>query len=157
MIQRIQTLYLVLAGLFPAFTFYVPIVSFSFDAPATAASASFMCSLGYSGLEATEIAGRHPYGLMVFAALGILIAWASIFGYKNRKKQIRTVNLALTSLFIWYISFFAYTYSVMEKLQATVGFEVGCLLPLVSILLLFLARKAIRHDEALVRAADRIR
>lgn len=152
MIQRIQSIYLVLAGLFPAFTFFVPLMHFSnstlnFD----------MSGIGYSVAEGTEMASRHPYGLMVWAACAIMISLIAIFGFKNRKKQMKQVKWGMFANILWYIAFVAYAFSVKSRTSTELGFEVGSLFPLLSLLLQFVAYRAIKHDDDLVRAADRIR
>jgi hypothetical protein len=55
----------------------------------------------------------------------------------------------------WYAAYAYFALAVPEKMTFGVGFA-ACL-PLVSIILLFLAKQGIKSDEALVRAADRIR
>ena len=92
MIQRIQSIYLVLAGLFPAFTFFVPVWAFY------GAKESFnISSVGYYPACLPEIVGRHPYGMAFFAIASIIAAVTAIFTYKNRKKQIKITNLAMAS------------------------------------------------------------
>ena len=80
-----------------------------------------------------------------------------MFTYKNRKKQIKITNLAMASNLMWYISFAAYILSVQSRTATSLHFELGCLFPILAIIVLYLAKRAIKHDEALIRAADRIR
>lgn len=152
MIQRIQSIYLVLAGLFPAFTFFVPLVVFSNE------TLNFtMTDLGYNVAEGTEMASRHPYGLMVWAVCALVLSVVAIFGFKNRKKQMKQVKWGMMMNVLWYVAFIAYAFSVKSRTATELGFEVGCLFPLLSFLLQFVAYKAIKRDDDLVRAADRIR
>lgn len=152
MIQRIQSIYLVLAGLFPAFTFFVPVWAFY------GAKESFnISSVGYYPACLPEIVERHPYGMAFFAIASIIVAVTAIFTYKNRKKQIKITNLAMASNLMWYISFAAYILSVQSRTATSLHFELGCLFPVLAIIVLYLAKRAIKHDEALIRAADRIR
>lgn len=152
MIQRIQSIYLVLAGLFPAFTFFVPVWAFY------GAKESFnISSVGYYPACLPEIVGRHPYGMAFFAIASIIADVTAIFTYKNRKKQIKITNLAMASNLMWYISFAAYILSVQSRTATSLHFELGCLFPVLAIIVLYLAKRAIKHDEALIRAADRIR
>ena len=104
-----------------------------------------------------ELAGFHPYGLLVFTLLASLSALYAIFGYKNRKSQIKKVYLTIVFNVIWYVALGAYTYSVSERIGLGYTFTISALLPIIALIALFLALKGIRKDEALVRAADRIR
>lgn len=153
MIQRIQSIYLVLAGLFPAFTLFVPIVAFS-----NASLAFTMSGAGYEGIaQVAEMHGRHPYGLLFFAACSIVVSLLSIFAFKNRKKQMKQVKWGVWINVLWYVTFVVYAFSVKSRTSTDLSFEFGCLFPFFSILMQVLAKHAIKRDENLVRAADRIR
>lgn len=152
MIQRIQSIYLALAAAFSAFPFFVPLVLF------TCGDKWFsMNNVGYDGAQLAEMTGRHPYGLAVWGIAVIVLALVSIFTFKNRKKQVRLTNWAIFANILWYVALVCYAFSVKSRTNTDLHFEIGCLFPLVSLIVLFLARKAIKHDDALVRAADRIR
>lgn len=152
MIQRIQTLYLLVAGIFPAISLFVPLVVFS-----KGARWASMSAFGCESALVQELAGFHPYGLLVFTLLASLSALYAIFGYKNRKSQIKKVYLTIVFNVIWYVALGAYTYSVSERIGLGYTFTISALLPIIALIALFLALKGIRKDEALVRAADRIR
>ena len=160
MIQRIQSIYLVLAGIFSAFTCFVPVATFA-NANGQAPVWFHMSSIEYYGSVSfdslSEMASRHPWGLAVMAVIATIPAFVSIFCFKNRKRQIKMANMATWGNVIWYVAFAAYAFSVKSRLAFDFSFEVGCLFPLLSLITLFLAKRAIKHDEALVRAADRIR
>lgn len=153
MIQRIQTIYLLLAGIFPAFTLLWPVAQFVGDGGKWAQ----MTSLAYTENGVGAIAGRHPWGLMVFALLAIVLAFVALFSYKNRKRQLRRVGFTLLCNILWYLSLGAYSLALASDQGLHLSFAISCLFPLLSIIALWLAGKGIRHDEALVRAADRIR
>lgn len=116
-----------------------------------------MNNVGYDGAQLAEMTGRHPYGLAVWGIAVIVLALVSIFTFKNRKKQVRLTNWAIFANILWYVALVCYAFSVKSRTNTDLHFEIGCLFPLVSLIVLFLARKAIKHDDALVRAADRIR
>ncbi len=97
------------------------------------------------------------WAIIVNVILGILVI-VTIFLYKNRVLQLRVnafaflANLALLGIVFWQ------TDIISTKLKVTTNYEIaGTLLPLVTIILLFLVNKAIRKDERMVRAADRLR
>lgn len=104
--------------------------------------------------------------LVVFTLLAAVIALVSIFLYGNRVRQMRVVAVGFLFgvvevflIFIWAID--AYVAGATEPpLQCTdvdVTYGVGTWCPIAAIVLMFLAQRAIKKDEAKVRAADRLR
>lgn len=154
MIQRIQTIYLLIAGLFPAITLFVPVILFG--DPATNRWLT-MSSLGYDATLVQEMVGRVPYGLLLFTVIAMVEPLMAIFGYKNRKRQLTRANIALSANILWYAAFAAYAWSVSSRLALPVSIEPAVAAPLLAVISLLLAKRGILRDEALVRAADRIR
>lgn len=152
MIQRIQSLYLLLAGIFPAITLFSSVMLFSKDEKWITLS-----SMGYDATMIPEFAGKHPYGLTIFTFLSVVLAIVALFGYKNRKTQLRKVFFAICSNILWYVSCAAYSYAVVDATKLSPWFNFTILFPLLAIVALFMARRGIQKDEELVRAADRIR
>ena len=83
---------------------------------------------------------------IVLVVSAVLSAY-TIFQYRRRIPQARLCLAGLFILLAWYIGVAALEgeASIIESL------------PMVSVILIFLARKGILDDEKLVRAADRIR
>ena len=54
----------------------------------------------------------------------------------------------MASNLMWYISFAAYILSVQSRTATSLHFELGCLFPVLAIIVLYLAKRAIKHDEA---------
>lgn len=136
MIQRIQTVYLILAllsaGLAP---FFFPLWNVT-DKPFY-----FMQSQLYAAL------------LGLSSALSLL----GILSYKKRQHQFVIgrlniiLNLILLGLFVYRsLNLSGETPAVSEK-------GIGMFLPIVSIVFLVLANKAIKKDEDLVKSVDRLR
>lgn len=152
MIQRIQSIYLLWGEFFPAITVFTPLVQFDKgDKWIT------LMGAGYDTVMLPEFAGVVPYGLWIFTLLSVLLPFIAIFGYKHRKKQMRTASFAIVANLLWYGALAAYTLAMQERMGATLGFEVTALFPLLAIVALIMGRRAIQRDEDLVRAADRIR
>lgn len=137
MIQRIQSIYLLLAGLFSAFTLFVPLITPCKDE-----------------MQATEHLSPWLYNVIAFVI--IILALVTIFNFKKRKRQIQFINYTLACCVLWYIAFAACTY-FSALYDEGYNLHIGLLFPLLSVITLFLAKKAIKHDEDLVRAVDRIR
>ena len=86
-----------------------------------------------------------------------LFALITIFLYKNRNLQIRlsNLNMLVICIFIGTVFYFADHSKANEVL--VVHYAVGCYFPLIQLVFTFLAMRAIRKDELLVRSADRLR
>lgn len=137
MLQRIQTIYLFLAilvaGILP---FFLPLFILS-----SGTEMFFMKNMVYSTL----------FGLSLTLSL------LSILSYKKRQNQFvinrlnMILNLILLGLFVYRsLNVSGETVMVSEK-------GIGMFLPIVVIVLLVLANKAIKKDEDLVKSVDRLR
>lgn len=154
MIQRIQSIYLLLAGIFAALAFATPCALF------TSAQPDATCTLygcHYVTSPATEELFSYPFGVTLLTALCMALPLIIIFGYKNRKRQINHVNLAMLLAVAWYAVCAAYCFAAASRTGFEVAPSYGLVFPALSLLALYLAKRGIKHDEALVRAADRIR
>jgi hypothetical protein len=136
MIQRIQTIYLLLsAGVSTGLIFVVHLWTNSEDVPVFAKD-------------------EYLYlGLFLGSALLSLI---SIFSFKNRKFQFVLGRLNIILNFIL-LGFFVYQL-LMPPGESNISEKgVGIFIPILSIVLLVLANKAIKKDEDLVKSVDRLR
>lgn len=136
MIQRVQSLYLVVVVLLSAvLPFFVNL---------------------WSDAEGTEIyANNEILVSIVFYVSGALALWA-IFLFKNRKNQF-VVNRLNMVLNLFLLGFFVYRSLNLsgETLVSEKG--IGMLIPVFSIVFLALANRAIKKDEDLVKSVDRLR
>lgn len=143
MIQRIQTVYLLLSAVAIALTFALPQLGITNE---TGARVCFTaCHGGQTG---------SPWGAAILGTLSMAITVLAVLSYGNRRRQMRLCTFAILSTLLEFAALLAYAY------YWTTGSiflcPASCSAPL-AILFLLLARRAIRHDEALVRAADRLR
>jgi len=136
MIQRIQTLYLVLVALI-------------------AGILPFFVNL-WSDAKGGEIYAQNEVLVsVVFYISGGLALWA-VFLYKNRKNQF-VVNRLNMILNLFLLGFFVYR-SLNLSGEAMVSEKgIGMLIPIISIVFLVLANRAIKKDEDLVKSVDRLR
>ena len=79
-----------------------------------------------------------------------------IFMYKNRQNQfvLNRLNIILNFILLGLLTFRLLTLSG-ETIVSVKG--IGVMLPIVSIVCLVLANKAIKRDEDLVKSVDRLR
>lgn len=90
--------------------------------------------------------------------LSLLINIYTIFLYNNRKLQAKFCLFSILLLVCWYILYVVcWNIFSSDDVKEYLHPLWSAVLPFVSMILSFLARKAIIADENLVRAADRIR
>ncbi len=132
MIQRIQSLYLLLAAL-------------------VSGGLSQMLPTGFDAMRI--INAPFIYEALVASGIFSLII---IFVFKNRKLQFVLgrlnilLNIILLGVFVYLALSLPGEAIVSEK-------GIGRIIPLISIVLLVLANKAIKKDEELVKSVDRLR
>ncbi len=158
MIQRIQSVYLLLAAVLLVGAFFTPISSLS-DAAGTEAFVS-LCSISAADAALQrELDGASIPALTIAAAIAATLAAAlcvfAIFGYKNRKRQLQTVLLADVCIVLTYAALLGNIFTLTGKLPLAPGGCIGALLPLAAYAMTWLARRGIQKDEALVRSAER--
>ena len=136
MIQRIQTLYMMLASLAVIGLYlWFPVIT-------------------DQGGEV--VLTREQPSMTGLMAVGLLLVAWSIFSFKVRKRQFVLNRLAIIVNFVLLGVFVYRTLTVSgETLVSEKG--IGVLLPVLSIVLLVMANKAIKRDEDLVKSVDRIR
>ena len=143
MIQRVQTLYLLLASIVSGGLIFV------FNLWNTIKEKIFV----------VDLFSREVFTLKVIPFMFIMSAILSlvtIFLFKNRKLQfvigriIIMINLFLLGLLIYLSLNLSGETTVSEK-------GIGMFLPILAILLVVLANKAIKKDEDLIKSVDRLR
>ena len=136
MIQRIQSIYLILSA-------------------AVSAGLIFVLHL-WTNSEDVLVFAKDEYlylGLFLGSALLSLI---TIFSFKNRKFQFVMGRLNIILNFIL-LGFFVYQLLIPPGESNISEKGVGIFIPILSIVLLVLANKAIKKDEDLVKSVDRLR
>ncbi|WP_372756229.1 DUF4293 domain-containing protein [Mariniflexile sp.] len=136
MLQRIQTVYLFIAFL-------------------ASAGLIFVLHLWVTNSDVVVYAKDSLLYLSLFLGSAILSV-VSIFNYKNRKFQFVLGRLNMILNFIL-LGFFVYQSLNVSGETAVSEKGIGMLIPIVSIVFLALANKAIKKDEDLVKSVDRLR
>ncbi|MBQ0908441.1 DUF4293 domain-containing protein [Flavobacterium sp. F-328] len=136
MIQRIQTVYLFLAFVVTGvLVFFIPL---------------------WKGIDGTPFYFMQSQVYTVLLGLSTTLSVFSILSYKKRQNQFvlgrlnMILNLILLGLFVYRSLSVSGEAAVSEK-------GIGMFLPVVAIVLLALANKAIKKDEDLVKSVDRLR
>ena len=152
MIQRIQSAYLLLVVVLMGVTMSMPVGLYVGQDGSLSAFYAYGLELAGAGRDGS------CWGIFAIALLAAIIAFATIFLYKNRKLQVRLTIFNILVTLGWYATFAAFLMAYNEQLAgATFHCGTGAVLPLVAIILDLLAIRGIRKDERLVRAADRLR
>ena len=144
MIQRIQSIYLLVAGIISGgLTFLFSLWSNS------QTNAIYILDL-FSGNSILE------KSIPVLFFISALVSFVTIFLFKNRQLQFVLnrlnilINLFLLGVLIYLSQTLSGEASVSEK-------GIGMFFPIIVILLLVLANRAIKKDEDLVKSVDRLR
>ncbi len=155
MIQRIQTVYLFLVFLFALLFIVFPKGIIDIDGVVyTVKSWSIVSSDGAEKLEYSSILGIISMILPFF--IMILSIYTSLL-FKNRLLQIKLGKVNIFLHVILVVSTFFYLDQLKNTFSGEFSYGVGVVFPLISMVFILLAGRAIRRDEELVRSADRLR
>lgn len=157
MLQRKQSIFLLIAGLVSLATWGFPVATYHQAHEAFVFRTTGL--FGADGEALVDIAMKFPFNI-ILTVLGVALL-VSIMFYRNRPRQIRFVRgtylllLAVVAfLFITDNSVYAY----LEQSGAVERhFGLSFFGPIVALVLAVLAERAIRSDERLVRSVDRLR
>ncbi len=132
MIQRIQTLFLLAAFGLLLSLFFIP-----------------MATSG-EGIIKTYLS---DYIFLTFLIITALLSFITLFLYRKRILQIRlcTFNAIVLTAMQGVLVYYFFTWN------STWQFSVSAVFPIVALICVILARRNIVRDEAMVRAADRLR
>jgi len=141
MIQRIQSVWLVLAGIAGLITYRLPLWE------GTLQDKSVKSFIG-------------PENLLLFAVIvaTCLLGFVTIFLYKNRTLQ---KNLAFVGM-ILSIAIIALEYFIVEDFKTLQNFKTsawkfGAIMPGLMVVFFFLAYQGIRKDEKMIKSLERLR
>jgi 4-hydroxybenzoate polyprenyltransferase len=141
MIQRIQSVWLLLAGIAGVLAIRLPLWKATLQ-------------------DKTVKIFSGPESLLLFAVMIIatLLAFVTIFLYKNRKLQMRLcifgilLSIATILLEFFKVGNFRQPLNIFES-----SWQIGALLPILMIVFFMFAYSNIRKDEKLVKSLDRLR
>jgi hypothetical protein len=140
MIQRIQTIWLLLAAACAFLTIRLPFYSgHKIDDPQKI----------YAALNATT----NMLLLILTVSIGIACL-ISIFLFKNRKLQMR---ITLVALLVSLLNIFLYYNETKKFIAAESSLDLSCVFVFAIPVLLFLAFRGIYKDEKLIKSVDRLR
>ena len=156
MIQRRQSLYLLLIVLLHIILYWIPLWVNTADGGSEALMAF---GLHVSGkFELLPLSGtNYVLFIQIVNVLVLLLAAVSIFLYRSREIQHRLTRLGvLLEAALVVLCFLAVTQIRSDHLVEG-RYRAGIIFPLISLVLFLFAGQRIRRDEELVRSSDRLR
>ena len=149
MIQRIQSVYLLIVAILSLIVMSNPIGSFV----GTDNSITEFTNLSLVAMDGTE--DYKPWALFAIQMISAIITIVTVFLYKKRMLQIRFTLFNIILKIGYYVAMVSFVF--MLKGEATfVPSWIVCL-PFIGIILDWLAIRAIGKDEMLVKAYERLR
>jgi hypothetical protein len=154
MIQRIQTVYLLLVAVLAAIVCFLPVAAIQTSAN--------IFDLTYKGFVATPPTTALQINTLPFTILSALIpltALGTIFAFKKRRLQMSLCIINFLLMDAYYIVMIASLWFADNRLalSSTWVYHFAAILPVVNMILSLLAYKSIQKDDKLVRSLDRLR
>jgi hypothetical protein len=152
MIQRIQSVYLLIVTLLLGSLFAFPLAELL-------SSDGQLFIYNFNGLSIENEAGMYLLTIppVVLLVINILISFVTLFFYKKRVLQMR-LNSFNIILLLGYVGLnYYYIHNFSKQLDGIVSYQVIAIFPLIAAIFTYLAIRAIGKDEALIRSMDRIR
>ena len=157
MLQRIQSVYLLLAAIASGIFFFTPISNIEINNNFFIIKAS-----GVYFQDGDSFVFDSPLlALSSVLLFHVFLSLLTMLQFKKRNLQITLCNLNLVLLFAGMALVFFYGGNLPEKAidsnASTITYSFGGLIPLFSIAMIFLAKRSINKDDKLVKSADRLR
>jgi len=154
MIQRIQTIYLLIVSILIGIFFFLPFTSFVLEGDMS------VCRLSIFGLISDAPSAKILFKAIPLFILVLVISAsniATIFMYKRRMLQIRfcianiVLLLGMGGLMYYFVSV------AKNQLGSHPSYSLIFVFPIISAIFIYMAIRRIAKDEALVRSMDRLR
>ena len=162
MIQRRQTIFMLLSAIISALLFFMPLISFN----ANGEVMRFTIFGIENPIDTLTLSQSYTWPLIVLTILMTLAPLVTIFLYKKRELQVRLchLNMLVNIIFIGLV-FIYYESDVMSVIFAVendiysldVAYFIGMAFPLVNLVLEILAIRGIKKDIELLKSIDRLR
>ena len=155
MIQRIQTVYLLVVTILATVTLLSPLGGLENVQTATIYTLSYQGLMQLSPTGSTLMA--NTWMLTALMVLIPVLSIITIFLFNKRFLQIRLIIFNIVLMAGFYGLLFIYLWQFGKSLEANKFLEVVSAFPLVNIVLSFLALRSVMKDQALIKSLNRIR
>ena len=151
MLQRIQTVYLLLALICVALIYAFPFAKIT-------VTNDYIFSTAETLVDGKNVSPL-PFSLLTAVLIGITLA--SVLLFKNRPLQLRIGRLNYLLHLGYLVAVYFSVDSIQSKIPngsvAVVAYGIGFYLPVAAIAFIFLANRSIKKDEELIKSIDRLR
>lgn len=145
MIQRVQTIWLLVAALLCASVFYFDLYT----------AHTLMNNID----TVVHVRVNDHYPSLILALVITVLPFVAIFMFKNRKQQRSMVLLSIIAVIgfiaLMIIRITDYTNKMTSLTKGS--YAIGAVLPVFAIVFLIMAMRGIRNDEKLIKSLDRLR
>jgi hypothetical protein len=156
MIQRIQSLYLLVAAMLTGSFIWLNLATLANDSTTyTMTFRGIVQSVTTSGETLQVLYNSWPLALLVI--ITTVVSLIALFLYKKRMLQIRIVGMNAALQLGLFAMVFYLGQSSASNLEAVISYHLPVAFPLVAVVLSILALIAIGKDEALLRSFNRLR
>jgi len=156
MIQRIQTVFLLVSLISAVLIFFFPIAWYYGELNTIA---FYLHQLKDSVPDSKPL--YNEFFLYPLILLDLSLAGASLYAimaYRSLTKQLKVIKFGiLASIILIAALFFYYADHISKTVQATADYEFGVFLPLISLVFFLLASRSVQRDIKLIRSVDRLR
>ncbi|MDQ3050964.1 MAG: DUF4293 domain-containing protein [Bacteroidota bacterium] len=159
MIQRIQTLFLLGVVILSIALFFIPLSEKSVTDVTTGETSKYtmlLADVSKADGPAAPVVVATNYPVLIVNLLLMVMSLYTIFIFKNRTAQIRLCMLGGLLAAVQLILIFYYS-DAMGPVSITAHYLPGVYLVAAQVFLLLAARRFIRKDDMMVKAANRIR
>lgn len=160
MIQRVQSLFLLGAVILLTLVMFFPVWSNQGSLNGNNVEVTLTAfDLSMTGEDGTLVKEEATVYSAAIALLSAITALFAIFRFKQRKTQLKLGRLNILLILLLIISF-VYPITTGQSwlgTQEAGNFKISFFLPILALILVFLANHYIKKDEKLVRSMDRLR
>lgn len=157
MIQRIQTLWLFFVSLILLLLFVFP---YSHFADQVGIAHVLKITGLYKNVGGQAILVQSFIFQTIISVILAIFPFIIIFKYKTRKKQSQFIYLMIILILLFGTWLYISSQKAIEAVNQQIGLgnlDIGALLLPLCLVFLFLALRGIRHDEKLIKSAERLR
>lgn len=152
MLQRVQTLWWVLAMLSLVLLFFAP-----YGRVEGGLGIYDLGVLGFSGWTDADLGVAFMWPVAVLCGLAVLLLGVTVFCYRRRRLQLRLSVVAVV-LELGLFGLMYYYWRVVLQERGFIGrLDWPFVMPLVAVVLTVLGLLGVRRDEAYLRRMDRLR
>jgi len=147
MIQRIQSIYLLISVILIGLLFALPFAEIAKDGT--------IFLFNFQGILLDGAVQQSGIAISILIVILLALHVYALISFKKRLLQISVIKYSIVVL-LGMLGTFAF-YTAYSYNGAQISYKISMVFPLIVIVLDYLAIRGIRSDEALIRSIDRIR